>query len=143
MIILYIVSMIIAKSFIKPVEDAYNNQKRFIGDASHELKTPLAIIKTNLDILSENRNDSIKNQEKWINYISFQTDRMSKLVNNYDLSRIFERFYRVDKSRSREKGGYGLGLSIAKTIVEKNKGKIYATSNNNKTNFIVEIPLKK
>ena len=56
-----------------------------------------------------------------------------------DLEKIFERFYRVDKSRAREKGGYGLGLSIAKTIVKKYNGKIYAESEKNITIFHVEL----
>ncbi|MFR4230679.1 MAG: ATP-binding protein [Clostridium sp.] len=54
------------------------------------------------------------------------------------LEKIFERFYRVDDSRDRGTGGYGLGLSIAKTIVDDHKGKIYAESI---INFIVELPL--
>ena len=58
------------------------------------------------------------------------------------LEKIFERFYRVDDSRDRGTGGYGLGLSIAKTIVDDHKGKIYAESIiNNETSFIIELPL--
>lgn len=238
----YLICLYIANRAVKPVEDSYNSQKRFIADASHELKTPLAVIKTNLEILKANKCESVESQGKWIEYISFQTDRMSKLVNdllylakvdnnevlgeksefnisdvimnqllsfeaiiyensisldydiqedikffgnkegvnqvvgilldnaikhsykgkdiivklvenkgeitfsitNYgevipeeDLNKIFDRFYRVDKSRSREKGGHGLGLSIAKTIVEKEGGNIKVISKNNMTSFIV------
>ena len=63
-------------------------------------------------------------------------------IKKENLEKIFERFYRVDDSRDRGTGGYGLGLSIAKTIVDDHKGKIYAESIiNNETSFIVELPL--
>jgi two-component system phosphate regulon sensor histidine kinase PhoR len=49
-------------------------------------------------------------------------------ISEKDLPHIFERFYTVDKARSRKSGGAGLGLSIVKTIIEKHKGKVLATS---------------
>ncbi|MCR8642897.1 HAMP domain-containing histidine kinase [Paenibacillus sp. N1-5-1-14] len=57
------------------------------------------------------------------------------------LDRIFDRFYRADPSRSRENGGYGLGLAIAKSIVDQHKGKIYAKSTlHAHTTFYVQLP---
>ena len=243
---LLFISIYLTNKSIIPIKEAFEKQKQFIADASHELKTPLAIIKTNTSLVLSHPEDTIKNQTKWINYINSQADRMSELIsemlslakmdvaenkltlvpnnmsiiiesmilmfdaviyeNNInletniskdlhingdkeslkklfsiimdnaikytdkngsitvslfsdknkvkmiirntgegiapeDLERVFERFYRVDKSRDRETGGYGLGLSIASSIVKEHRGKIYARSKvGSFTSFIVEIP---
>lgn len=58
-----------------------------------------------------------------------------------DIPYIFQRFYRVDKSRSRETGGSGLGLAITKNIIELHSGKINVESSSLKTTFRIELPV--
>ena len=237
-IIIYIVANKISKTIVRPVEETFEKQKQFVSDASHELKTPLAVIEANADVLQDKVGEN-----KWITYIQNEVQSMNKLVNDlltlakmektntsnkqkFNLSKeiqmsvsvfesmmyerkikletnindgidfsgdkedikhiisilvdnaikhtkennkiivnamkeksnvkievknqgdpipederekIFERFYRIDKARNRNEKRYGLGLSIAKGIVEKYNGDIYAISKDGFTSFIVKL----
>lgn len=233
-----------ANRSIRPIEENWQKQKQFVADASHELKTPLAIITANTDALRANGDEKVNSQKKWIDYIQSEARRMGKLVNDmlylakvedtpedkmpFDISktvldviasmeaviyekgisftqtiepdiivkgdgekikqvvlilldnaakytndhghidiifkrlknhavlsiqntgegipadklpRIFDRFYRIDPSRTQETGGYGLGLSIAKAVIERSGGRIYAESTESSTTFTIELKI--
>lgn len=82
LIILFIISYYLAYKTIAPIKEVFEKQKQFIADASHELRTPIAIIKTNLALVSSNKDKTIESQGKWMNYIDLQTDRMSHLIDD-------------------------------------------------------------
>ena len=83
-------------------------------------------------------------------YVGFvYNDAYIKVIDNgigipeEDLNKIFERFYRVDKARTREMGGTGLGLSIAKEILDQNNGRIDIKSKVHEgTEVVITIPTK-
>lgn len=84
--------------------------------------------------------DLFKNQSN----INLVISNIGNPLSENELSHIFERFYRAEESRSREQGGYGLGLAIAKSIVELHNGSISAENYKNDGNsFKITFPSNK
>ena len=73
-------AIIIAERTISPIREAFYKQKELIANASHELKTPLTVINTNLSVLENNKTETIESQNRWINNIIEQTNRMNRLI---------------------------------------------------------------
>jgi len=240
----FAISVMLAKWAIRPVEQAWQQQKQFVADASHELKTPLTVIMTNAELLqgagyseAERRrfSDSIYTMSRQMRSLvegllelarvdnggvktgfsqvdisalvseavlpfeplffekdlvltaqvepdirlSGSTDHLHHVLDilldnamkytspggavqvslkrlgrccvlsvsnpgeplsREELKDVFKRFYRTDKARSRD-GSYGLGLSIAKRIVEEHRGRIWAESDQGMNRFFVLLPL--
>lgn len=238
------ISFWLAKWAVKPVDQAWQQQKQFVADASHELKTPLTVIMTNAELL-QNPEYQSEDRERFTDSILTMAHQMRRLVESLlelarvdngsvqtafteldlsaltadgilpfeplyfekgmllssqlqegirvkgsvqhlgqvleilldnamkysypqsqvwvtlkqqgghallavsnpgpaiaheDLKNIFKRFYRVDKARARD-GSYGLGLSIAETIVHEHKGRIWAESRDGVNTFLVLLPV--
>ena len=75
------------------------------------------------------------------NKVIINFENQGNTIPKEKLDYIFEKFYRLDEARSTNSGGAGLGLAIAKEIVDAHNGKISATSENNKTTFTVVLPI--
>lgn len=79
--------------------------------------------------------------KKEIDYVTLRIEDRGSGIAQEDLSQIFNRFYRVNKDRSREKGGTGLGLSIVQSILEKHKVDVTVTSDiGSGTAFSIRFP---
>jgi heavy metal sensor kinase len=98
--------------------------------------------------VAKNSFPGIKNEEtdalleKEAEFIKITVSDTGIGIAKEDQKRIFDRFYRVDKARTREEGGSGLGLSICKWIIEAHQGEIHVESDIGKgSSFIVKLPI--
>ncbi len=82
MFVIYLISRFLAKMMLKPVEKAWRQQKNFIADASHELKTPLTVILANNNILQMYKSDTVGNQMKWIESTQEEATHMKELIDD-------------------------------------------------------------
>ena len=101
----FILLVLISKKVIAPIQQSYQKQKQFITDASHELKTPLAIIRSNTDVLELENGDS-----KWTKNIQNQVDRLTSLVNSLVV------FSRMEEKDTVEKVKFNLSESLHERI---------------------------
>ena len=82
LLVMFGISLTLANWTVRPIAVAWEKQKQFVADASHELKTPLAVISANTEVILANPRESVSGQSKWLNYIQSETMRMSKLISN-------------------------------------------------------------
>ena len=91
-LVVLLVVILTSKRMVKPVAESYEKQKQFITDANHELKTPLTLIRTNLDIMEAETGSS-----EWLSDVREETGIMTELVNQLvELARMDEEQIKLD-----------------------------------------------
>ena len=107
LVVLSVLAYFLSKKSIQPIREAFDKQKQFVSDASHELKTPLTVISTNADVLEGEIGDN-----KWLAYIKSQTERMNVLVNDLlNLTRL------ENSNNELERRYFNLSKAIANTAL--------------------------
>ena len=74
-VVVFIISIFLAKKIIAPVEESYKKQKQFISDAGHELKTPVSVVNANAELLLREIGEN-----QWLSNIQYENERMGSLV---------------------------------------------------------------
>ena len=83
LVALFLLAMFLANWIVTPLEESYKRQKQFVADAGHELKTPVAVINANLELLAGETGEN-----QWLSNIRYENERMSALISQLlDLAR--------------------------------------------------------
>ena len=119
----FVLIVLVSKRVIAPIQETYIKQKQFITGASHELKTPLAIISSNADVLEMMNGDS-----KWTQNIHNQVDRLTSLVNSLVV------FSRMEEKDTVERTRFDLTNALESRIEDFNE-----LANFQKKNIVTDI----
>jgi signal transduction histidine kinase len=80
MVVLFFVSLLLSRIVTRPAAQAWEQQRRFVADASHELKTPLAVILANNSLLTAHSDQTIAEQRQWVESTQAEAQRMDGIV---------------------------------------------------------------
>ena len=130
--VFFLASLGLARWMVRPVAQAWEEQRQFVADASHELKTPLTVVLSSIDMLDKHYPDTDANSRRWIDNIQAESLRIKKLVGalldlaRYDQGREKPALAKVDFSFLAKRGAmvfepviYERGLALATAIEEK------------------------
>lgn len=107
------------------------------------IKRSISNILENAIKYSNEGNKVVIKLETSMNLVSISITNYENVISDENKNKIFERFFRADKSRSRVTGGSGLGLSIAREIIEMYSGEIKLETDENSNTFIISLPISK
>ncbi len=132
----------VLKELNKKIKFTPKEEIKLYGDPDKLSRVFNNLIKNAINYSSDDSNIDISAIKDEKNAIIKITNK-GKQIPKEKLDRIFEKFYRLDSSRTSKTGGSGLGLAIAKEIIELHHGKITASSTLKETNFTVILPIDK
>ncbi|MBS4769940.1 HAMP domain-containing histidine kinase [Carnobacteriaceae bacterium zg-C25] len=135
--------VIINEDFTFTLEiDGDKNKEIFVPIARHHLEQVFIILLDNAVKYSTDKPYIHISLSSTVNHVQISIQDYGEGIREEDIAKVFGRFYRVDKARSRHKGGNGLGLSIAKELIEGYKGTIHVESViNSGSIFRIELPI--